>query len=460
MADRTLAPLVITEVVNNDLCIGCGVCVDACPSNALDMVWNEQGFLTAEANGNACDADGVCIKVCPFNPEPEKQYENEDKLAEMFLTETNTYHPKIGRYERIFAGYSKKYRETSSSGGVATYIYDRLFEKGLIDHVVTVRESEDGRREHYSYSIISGKDQLLSTSKTRYYPVTLAHTLEDIKALDGYVAISGVACFVKAVRLAQAHDLILKDKIVFLVGIICGGVKSSFFTEYLASRAGIDGNNFLRPEYRVKDPQSTASDYGFSCESIESKRTNFIKMREVGDMWGSGLFKANACDFCDDVTTELADVSLGDAWLDPYNRDGKGHNVIVTRNPVATEILQEGQNTGDIILESLALDKFLLSQQGSFNHRHDGLALRCELAKNAGKKVPPKRHDTVRLPLYLRFVQLARRKSRAKSLKAWQKHRDAIKFDREMKLTTIRLRIVTRLSHWIKKLKRMVNKKR
>jgi coenzyme F420-reducing hydrogenase beta subunit len=42
-------------------------------------------------------------------------------------------------------------------------------------------------------------------------------------------------------------------------------------------------------------------------------------------MWGTGLFKSNACDFCDDVTTELADVSL-DAWI-PYNKDGLGNSV-------------------------------------------------------------------------------------------------------------------------------------
>lgn len=51
-------------------------------------------------------------------------------------------------------------------------------------------------------------------------------------------------------------------------------------------------------------------------------------MRNLGDMWGTGLFKLNACDFYDDVTTELADISLGDAWLKPYDSDGAGNNII------------------------------------------------------------------------------------------------------------------------------------
>lgn len=459
MLEINSIPTVITQVVNNDLCIGCGVCVDACPSNALSITWNKQGFLIATTNSNTCNADASCIKVCPFNPDPAAHHKDEDKLAEIFLKNASKHHPKIGRYEEIYAGYSKKYRTTSSSGGIATYIFDRLLTKGLIDHVVTVGgSSNDGI--HYSYRIISNKEDLLITSKTRYHPVTLSNALEAIKSLEGNMAISGVACFIKAVRLAQANDPVLKKKVTFLSGIICGGIKSRFFTEYLASRAGAEQGRFTFPEYRIKDSSSTASDYGFSCVSKPSEQTHFIKMREVGDMWGSGLFKANACDYCDDVTTELADVSLGDAWLEPYSSDGQGHNVIVARSPLVTEILLEGERLGDLNLEPLPLDRFLVSQQGSFNHRHDGLAYRTELANASGIEIPYKRHTSVRLPVYLRLVQLARRNTRATSLKIWSLYRDASQFDQKMKYAMFSLRFVTRIAHGIKKIERLVRIKK
>lgn len=456
MSKTNAIPLVISEVVQNDLCIGCGVCIDVCPNNVLEITWNCYGFLTASANINTCDVDGACIEVCPFNAAPPESLGNEDKLAEIFLKSATKHHPKIGQYEGIYVGYSKGYRPTSSSGGVATYIYDRLFDKNFIDYVVTVGESTNSNA-HYAYRIISSKDELISTSKTRYYPVTLAHAIKNIKSLNGKVAISGIGCFIKAVRLAQANDPLLKEKIVFLSGIICGGVKSRFFTEYLASKAGAEHNRFSKPEYRVKDLCSTASDYSFSCESPQESQIHFIKMREVGDMWGSGLFKANACDFCDDVTTELADVSFGDAWVEPYSRDGRGHNVIVSRSPLVTEILQQGKSSGDLQLEELSLERFLDSQQGSINHRHDGLRFRTELAKKRGLKVPPKRHCTVRLPLYLQLVQLARRAARAKSLEIWKKYREATNFDNEMKLVLFKLKLLTRISHVIKKLKLMID---
>ncbi|WP_150299123.1 Coenzyme F420 hydrogenase/dehydrogenase, beta subunit C-terminal domain [Pseudomonas profundi] len=46
-------------------------------------------------------------------------------------------------------------------------------------------------------------------------------------------------------------------------------------------------------------------------------------MKEIGDIYGEGPFKENACNFCEDVTIELADISLGDASLQPYSQDGQ-----------------------------------------------------------------------------------------------------------------------------------------
>ena len=451
---NSIKPIVLSKVVEKDLCIGCGACVQACPSKALGVDWNSYGFLVATSNENQCDQDGACIQVCPFNPEPGNGYKNEDSLAVEFLAETPNHHSKIGRYYAIYAGYSNKHRATSSSGGIATFVFEKLFDRGLIDYVVTVGDS-DNDTSHYQYKIISKKDDLLKTSKTRYHPVTLASALDAIKSMDGRVAISGVGCFIKAIRLAQEKDPALKEKIVFLVGIICGGVKSRFFTEYLAAKTGAAPDDFSNPEYRVKDPNSTAHDYGFSCTDNATKVTNIIKMREVGDMWGSGLFKANSCDYCDDVTTELADISLGDAWLQPYDQDGWGHNVIVSRSDIAEEILRLGSATGEIQLENLSLEKLLTSQQGSFNHRHDGLSIRIALAEKAGSKVPPKRPRSVILPLHLKLVQLARRNARLKSLQVWASTKNKVDFDKQMKPVLMTLNVLTKVSHTLKKVKKL-----
>jgi coenzyme F420-reducing hydrogenase beta subunit len=371
-------PKVIDIVVKNDLCIGCGLCTYKCPSNALKMRWNDYGFLIPELTGN-CDSKEDCLSICPFNPFPKEDVKTENELAEIYLNETTNFQKEIGKYNSIYAGYAKEFRLTSSSGGIVTYIFTELLKRGIVDHVFSVQESAIPG-VHYVYTISSSKEELLAASKTKYFPVTLGTIFPKIHDVKGKVAIVGVACFIKAVRLAQHSKPDLKEKIPFLVGIICGGIKSRFFTEYLAGKVGVTLDHVQKPHFRIKDLNAAAFDYSFGCYDESSNKEKTIKMRSVGDMWGTGFFKANACDFCDDVASELADISLGDAWIPPFNNDGHGTNVIVTRSLVAEYLIHEGIKNGKLYIEQLSLERFTASQQGSFNHRQSGLSIRLSLA--------------------------------------------------------------------------------
>ena len=439
-------PKVIDLVVNNDLCIGCGLCTYKCQSKAIDMQWNEYGFFVPVLSG-ACNADGACINVCPFNPYPEKEIKTENEIADIFLEDATLSHPQIGKYLGIYAGYSEEFRLTSSSGGIATFVFTDLLERGIVNHIFSVKESSTPGT-HYEYAISNNKQELLAASKTRYYPVTLSTVFSKINDLDGKIAIVGVACFIKAIRLAQHADPLLKEKIPFLIGIICGGVKSKFFTEYLSDKAGVSKDHCNKPEFRIKDLNSTAADYSFGCLSNKDNQEKIIKMRTIGDMWGTGLFKANACDFCDDVTTELADISVGDAWMEPFVKDGKGTNVVVTRSTLAEKIITEGMEFMKLHAEKVSLDRFISSQQGSYNHRQIGMPYRIKSIEKKGQLAPPKRYEiTISGSSYFKIVQLLRMYTRKNSLEIWKDTKSAILFDQKMKKKLFLLNNLTQLYH-------------
>jgi coenzyme F420-reducing hydrogenase beta subunit len=339
------------------------------------MKWNKYGFLVPELIGN-CYSHGDCLSVCPFNPFPHECSYTENELARLYLNEATKCYDKIGRYNGIYAGYANDYRITSSSGGIATYLLTECLKKGIVNHIFSVKESEVNQHIFYEYTISSTQEEILASAKTKYCPVSLDAVMLKLHELEGKVAIVGVACFIKAIRLAQLTEPKLKEKIPFLVGIICGGIKSRFFTEYLANKAGVGLRSIGHPKYRIKNLKSTAADYAFGCHDKTDNTEKTIRMKSIGDMWGTGIFKANACDFCDDVTTELADVSLGDAWLQPFVNDGHGTNVIVTRSLLADNLIHEGVTSDKLHIVHLPLDRFLASQQCRLYHRHSGLFLR------------------------------------------------------------------------------------
>lgn len=447
---KQVAP-VISRVVANDMCVGCGACVAVCSTDSLKMQWNEDGFLVPMLAGE-CGHDGSCIKVCPFNPEPSDDVRTETEIAAQFLTDAPYIDKNIGRYFSTYVGYAEEYRKTSSSGGLATYIAANLLKSGVVDHVLAVLPgANDG--DHYSYQIASSPDDLLSASRTRYFPVTADSVLKSLAELKGNVAFVGVACFVKAVRLAQARDPEINAKVRFVIGIICGGLKSAFFTNYLAGLSGTTEVNIRKPQYRIKDEARPASDYSFGHVDARTGADKTIRMRLVGDMWGTGLFKANACDFCDDVTTELADISVGDAWLPPYVADGRGTSVIVTRSAEAERLISNGIATCELSVEKLPFDRFKQSQQGSFNHRQYGLPVRIAWEKRSGHEVSPKRFDG-RVHPEFRFVLRLRRWVRKKSFSAWRETRNSKEFDRRMASSLWLLRVATRMNQRLRGLRK------
>ena len=412
----------------NKFCTGCGVCVSESDSS-LKMDWNEEGFIIPiqiEPN-----IPNNVIRVCPFNPTPEQEVSDEDKLASLYLPEAHNFNDKVGRYISTYAGFSPEYRDTSSSGGLATYIFKKVLDDGIADRLYVVTEADDG----YSYQFFERGEDIKKISKTRYVPVTMEQLFCEIDDFDGTVAVSGVACFIKAIRLKQYYHPKIKEQITFLIGIICGGWKSKFFTDYLVQEAGINGQ-YSSAEYRVKDPSSQANDYSFSAVD-EHGQEHELKMRKLGDMWGTGLFKSEACDFCTDVLSELADVSLGDAWLPEYKTDGNGNSIIVTRTYIADQIILQGINDSELEVKTISEYKVIESQGSSFYHRHYAIKFRASLYGlfRMGIKLPIIRQRIQRsISIPFKFVQILRCITRAKSLTLWREYKDVKTFNKAMSI--------------------------
>lgn len=420
-------------------CTGCGACVSE-SAGALRMDWTPDGFLEPVAVADAVPPEAV--RVCPFNPAPEPRVADEDALGRLFLGEARHESGDAGRYENAYVGYSKEFRLTSSSGGIATYVFDRLLRKGIVDHLFVVRgDAGNG----YAYALFDGFDDIRAISKTRYFPVTLERLFEIIDGTDGRIGISGVACFIKAVRLKQHYHPELKDRIPFLTGIICGGLKSRHYTDFLAQSAGIAGA-YGKAEYRVKNPDSSASDYLFAATD-SGDRVHRVQMKRLGDMWGSGLFKSKACDFCTDVTTELADLSLGDAWLPDYAGDGLGHSVMITRTPLADALIRDGIAAGELEAKAVPVSTVVQSQRGGLDHKFKGVRFRSRMvADHTALPVP---HVRTRVQRDLSpgdmLVQVLRERVRARSLRTWNAVGDAGRFTRRMQSSRKILADLTRI---------------
>ena len=55
------------ETNDRKTCYGCNACEYICPTNAITMNMNEQGFLYPKVDNSKCINCGKCKKICPYH---------------------------------------------------------------------------------------------------------------------------------------------------------------------------------------------------------------------------------------------------------------------------------------------------------------------------------------------------------------------------------------------------------
>ena len=132
----------------------------------------------------------------------------------------------------------------------------------------------------------------------------------------------------------------------------------------LAWRAGFDPADMKTIDFRHKFEDRNSDDYGICVEDIVGKQVELVARETPGTNWGLGFFKYEACDYCDDIFAETADIAVGDAWLKDYTQDALGNSVVVVRNDQIRVIMEDGLKSGALELDELTEDEALMSQGG------------------------------------------------------------------------------------------------
>jgi Coenzyme F420 hydrogenase/dehydrogenase, beta subunit C terminus len=113
---------------------------------------------------------------------------------------------------------------------------------------------------------------------------------------------------------------------------------------------------------------------------------------------------------------ETADISFGDAWVEPYSSDGSGTNVIVVRAPSLAAIVADGIAEGRLAFEPVDGQVIERTQAAGLRQRREGLAYRLTW-RRLGLR-PRKRVATFRNVLLRRKLIY-----RTRSAISWWSHR-------------------------------------
>ena len=323
---------------------------------------------------------------------------NEAKISSKLFGNIDgiSYDKRIGYYKSLYVGHVEEgdYRFEGSSGGMGTWIFKELLERGLIDGAIQVRYNANNPQKMFSYHISRTLADIKASSKTKYYPVELSEVLEIVRKTPGRYAVIGIPSFIYALRLLSQKDKVIGERIKYMIGLICGHQKSTAFAEFMGWQMGIKPKDLTYINFRKKLQGRPSSQYGIEVHGyINGKYVEKCKPKDelLGQDWGQGWFKVFASDYTDDVFNETADMVLGDAWLPEYTNDSQGNNVIQIRNETIDKIVREGQIKGKLYLDKIGPDKMFQSQASGYRHTHDELSYRLYKRRKKGEEVPKKR---------------------------------------------------------------------
>lgn len=386
----------IQAVISGGYCVGCGSCASL-QDSPCEMKLNRWGMLEAEltAPPAANDTLEAADAVCPFSDRAP----DENLIGEELFGGTNGHqHEALGHYQACYAAHVTEgaYRAKGSSGGMGSWLQCELLEAGLADYVINVKPTGRGEGDEllFRYTVCANAEEVRRSSKSRYYPVELSEVMRTVREKPGRYIFVGLPCFVKAARLLCRQDPLLAERLQWFVGLVCGHLKSKRFAEYLAWQVGVPPESLESFDFRKKLPGLPADQYGVEATgTVEAHPvTQSREMRELdGGDWGRGYFKYKACDFCDDVLAETADVVVGDAWLPQFAEDWQGTNIVITRHPKIDALIREARKQERLWVEPISAEDAAKSQNAGLRHRRDGLRYRLHLAVKRGEWHPRKR---------------------------------------------------------------------
>ena len=411
---------IISEIVENDMCIGCGLCAAICPQRHLSMVWNQYGEYNPFEE-ESCQIDcGLCSSVCPF----AENDDNEDSIGNRLygINPGIKHRTDVGYFLSTFVGYSDNHRQSGASGGMVTWLLETALKEDIADYIICVAQTGIYNKL-FEFKVFSSLEEISPGVGSVYYPVELSKVIKRILDVPGRYVITGLPCFIKAIRLAQRSNIKLRERIVLTIGLSCGQLKSKHFTDYASQLAG-KKSKLTKVNYRGKNPKQPASNYylSFITENGEESRINWLD--GINQAWKDRWFTLNPCNFCDDIFAECADVTCMDAWLPEYSKNSEGTSLVLVRTNLIHDLIQRGDK---IHLDPILIDRVVKSQAGILEIKRQQLSYRLYIDQHRGRKIPRKRVMLQKPRSYLIWNEVQRKERERLSIRyTWQEDPDAV----------------------------------
>ena len=310
----------VDSVISAGLCCGCGACINLCP-----YFHSYRGKTAAIFPCNL--ETGRCFAYCP------KVELDPDALSRFLFNRPYDGSP-LGSFRSIHisrAGAKVKKRAFQSGGTVSALMYFALRSKRISGAILTGRQGllpVPALATRPADVFLRGLSKYAAAPTLAALNQAVADGYEDL----GVVATPCQAAAVAQMRINPMNDPSFKDPTALVVGLFCTwALDFRRFEAFLAERVP------LKEIVKVDIPPPPA-------EVLEVYLKDGKRVFPLAEI---RTFVPEACEFCPDMTSEFADVSVGVLEGRP------DMNTLVVRTERGEEIVREARRLGYLELDEL-----------------------------------------------------------------------------------------------------------
>lgn len=368
--------LTLTEIVENGLCIGCGLCRSIAGPDQVELVMTPEGRERPVARRELGEPVLAKINaVCPGTriggPDPTAQ--SDDAGSDTIW----------GRAARLSIGYASDpaVRFRGSTGGVLTALGQFLLASGRVKFILHVAASRSApMRSERRLSFDSAS--VLEGAGSRYGPAAPLMDFCEILERGEPFALIAKPCDITAARSLARIDHRVERQMRYALTLVCGGASDLVKSEEVLERFGVSEEELALFRYRgFGNPGPTR---------LETKdgRAFELTYQQLWEDEAKWMIQPR-CKICADAIGQSADIAASDVWPGggPTGEDD-GFNGIIVRTRRGLELYEAAVAAGVLTIERLAsFADFDLFQPHQLRKRRAVWA-RLKGMEIAGKPVP------------------------------------------------------------------------
>ena len=326
----------LSDIVENGLCVGCGLCQAIAGKDRIEFVITPEGReRPVERRKISPDDWQRILRTCPGT---------RVEGASSELCGHDAESDRIwGPYHRVCLGHAADpdVRFRAASGGVLTALAAYLVESGKVSFILQVRASLDRPVRTETVMSEDGASVVRSTG-SRYGPATPLASIMDALDRDEPFAFVGKPCDVGALRLLAREDGRVARRCKAMLALVCGGAPEFRKTGDLLEELGLREDEISLLRYRgYGNPGRTR----IETRDGRAFEKTYLEMWEEESQWCI----QNRCKICPDAIGEVADVAAADYWPGgaPSGEDA-GFNSMIARTPAGRDLLRDAEAAGAI----------------------------------------------------------------------------------------------------------------